>query len=131
MRLSHWVLGLAVIAVCGVGTVWLLTPGEADRLREKNEALAHEKAELQRAIERLTAQTRLADVYVLEQSLEADGVTSTLQFVEWDFLGHTGEYLRTGQPLDLHASISQDEWGLYQRGMRSAASTWDSNVEVS
>jgi SAM-dependent methyltransferase len=51
-----------------------------------------------------------------------------LQFVEWDFLSRTGEFLRTGKPLDLHAAISPDEWGLYQRGMRSASSTWAPEV---
>jgi SAM-dependent methyltransferase len=51
-----------------------------------------------------------------------------LQFVEWDFIAHTGEYIRTGKPIDLHTSISQDEWGLYQRGMRSASSTWAPEV---
>jgi SAM-dependent methyltransferase len=51
-----------------------------------------------------------------------------LQFVEWDFIAHTGEYLRTGKPIDLHRSISQQEWGLYQRGMRSASSTWAPEV---
>ncbi|HEV8578430.1 MAG TPA: methyltransferase [Thermoanaerobaculia bacterium] len=51
-----------------------------------------------------------------------------LQFVEWDFIAHTGEYLRTGKPIDLHTSISQEEWGLYQRGMRSSSSTWAPEV---
>jgi SAM-dependent methyltransferase len=51
-----------------------------------------------------------------------------LQLLEWDFISHLGDYVRTGKPLDLHASISREEWGLYQRGMRSAASTWAPEV---
>jgi SAM-dependent methyltransferase len=51
-----------------------------------------------------------------------------LQLLEWDFIAHTGEYVRTGKPIDLHTSISQEEWGLYQRGMRSVASTWEREV---
>jgi 2-polyprenyl-3-methyl-5-hydroxy-6-metoxy-1,4-benzoquinol methylase len=51
-----------------------------------------------------------------------------LQFAEWDFLAHTGEFLRTGEPIDLHASISAADWGLYQRGMRSVSSTWAPEV---
>jgi len=51
-----------------------------------------------------------------------------LQFVEWDFIAHTGEYLRTGKPIDLHTSISREEWGLYQRGMRSFSATWAPEV---
>jgi hypothetical protein len=100
VRLAHWVFGLAVIAACGVGTVWLLTPGEADRLREKNEALARQKFELQQAIERLTAQTRLADVYVLDQSPGRSRPTTTLQFVEWD---------RQGRPLPARCFTVEDD----------------------
>lgn len=51
-----------------------------------------------------------------------------LQFVEWDFIAHTGEYIRSGRPIDLHTSISSEEWGLYQRGMRSVSSTWAPEV---
>ena len=100
MRATHWVFGLAVIGVCSVGTVWLLKPSAADRLREKNEALALEKAELQRAIERLTAQTRLADVFVLEQTVDPERTTTTLQFVEWD---------RQGRPLPARSFVIEDD----------------------
>ena len=51
-----------------------------------------------------------------------------LQFVEWDLIAHTGEYVRTGKPIDLHASMSQERWDLYQRGMRSASSVWAPEV---
>lgn len=100
MRLSHWVFGLIVIAACGVGTVWLLTPGEADRLREQNEKLAHERAELQRAVERLTAQTRLADVFVLDQVIQDGRPATTIQFVEWD---------RDGRPLPARNFVVKDD----------------------
>jgi SAM-dependent methyltransferase len=44
------------------------------------------------------------------------------RFVEWEAIGHCEEYVRTGKPIDVHRSISGDEqWGLYQRGMRSLA----------
>lgn len=32
---------------------------------------------------------------------------------------HCEEYVRTGQPLRLHETMTDDEWGIYQRGMRS------------
>src|SRR5690606_7434529 len=32
-----------------------------------------------------------------------------------------GAFLDTGEPLDFHATMSTDEWALYQRGMRSLA----------
>jgi ubiquinone/menaquinone biosynthesis C-methylase UbiE len=41
-------------------------------------------------------------------------------FLEWKWIEHAEEYVRTGQPLDLHSQLTDEEWGLYQRGMRSA-----------
>jgi 2-polyprenyl-3-methyl-5-hydroxy-6-metoxy-1,4-benzoquinol methylase len=41
-----------------------------------------------------------------------------LQLLEWNWLGKLGEYVRNGQPLDLHRSFSATEWELYQEGMR-------------
>lgn len=36
-------------------------------------------------------------------------------------LEHYEDYLRTGKPLQLHESMSKEQWGLYQRGQRSHA----------
>jgi SAM-dependent methyltransferase len=47
-----------------------------------------------------------------------------LLFLEWDFIARTGDFLRTGKPLDFHASLTPEEWGIYQRGMRATVSTW-------
>ncbi|HSS79252.1 MAG TPA: class I SAM-dependent methyltransferase [Thermoanaerobaculia bacterium] len=47
-----------------------------------------------------------------------------LLFLEWDFLSRTGDFLNTGRPLDFHASLTPEEWGIYQRGMRATVSTW-------
>ena len=44
-----------------------------------------------------------------------------LQFHEWDWLERAEDYVRTGEPLELHASISAEEWPIYQRGMRALA----------
>jgi SAM-dependent methyltransferase len=51
-----------------------------------------------------------------------------MQFFEWDSFEHLAEFMRTGKPLDLHASLSGDDWGLYQRGMRATSSTWAPEV---
>lgn len=46
------------------------------------------------------------------------------RFMEWDFIAHYDEFVRTGRPLDVHETIKSDEdWNLYQRGMRSLAAT--------
>ncbi len=41
--------------------------------------------------------------------------------VEWDWIARLGEFVVTGEPLDFHAAMTGDEWGLYQRGMRALA----------
>jgi SAM-dependent methyltransferase len=44
-----------------------------------------------------------------------------LRFLEWDIIAATESYVRTGQSLDVHDRIGDDQWGVYQRGMRSLA----------
>lgn len=50
------------------------------------------------------------------------------QFLEWDYIGRLGDYVRTGETLDIHATLSPEQWGSYQRGMRAAASSWAPEV---
>jgi hypothetical protein len=38
---------------------------------------------------------------------------------EW--MERTEEYVRSGEPFELHATLPSDEWPLYQRGMRAMA----------
>jgi SAM-dependent methyltransferase len=45
-----------------------------------------------------------------------------LQFAEWDWMGRSEEYVRTGEPIELHDTIEPDQWPAYQRGMRAMAS---------
>ena len=51
-----------------------------------------------------------------------------LLFLEWDFIARTGDYVRTGRPLDFHAALTPEEWGIYQRGIRATVSTWAPEV---
>jgi SAM-dependent methyltransferase len=44
-----------------------------------------------------------------------------LQFLEWDWLESAEDYVRTGEPLELHAMTDEGQWDLYQRGMRAMA----------
>jgi 2-polyprenyl-3-methyl-5-hydroxy-6-metoxy-1,4-benzoquinol methylase len=66
--------------------------------------------------------------YVLPKSLRAwvlkDGKHSfrgqiLLHFLEWKWWEHCEEYVRTGRPLQVHRTMTEEEWGVYQRGMRS------------
>lgn len=42
-----------------------------------------------------------------------------LHELEWKWWEHCEEYVRTGQPLCVHQTMTDEEWGIYQRGMRS------------
>ncbi len=46
-----------------------------------------------------------------------------LQFEEWEWMERSEEYVRTGQPMQLHDTLAADQWPLYQAGMRAVAST--------
>jgi len=40
------------------------------------------------------------------------------QLSEWNWVGKMEDYVRTGEPLDLHSVINETEWANYQQGMR-------------
>ena len=44
-----------------------------------------------------------------------------LQFLEWDWLERSEDYVRTGEPMELHEVLSPGGWDAYQRGMRALA----------
>jgi ubiquinone/menaquinone biosynthesis C-methylase UbiE len=41
------------------------------------------------------------------------------EFIEWTLVEHFEDFVRTGQPLDIHRRVSEEEWGIYQRAMRA------------
>lgn len=41
------------------------------------------------------------------------------EFIEWTLVEHFEAFVRTGQPLDIHRSVSDEDWRLYQRAMRA------------
>ena len=43
------------------------------------------------------------------------------EFIEWQFVERVEEYVRTGQPLDMHLSGMDGHWDLYQKAMRTLA----------
>ncbi len=66
--------------------------------------------------------------YALRRSLRAwvlkDGKYSfrdqiLLHYLEWKWWEHCEEYVQTGKPLSVHRNMTDEEWGIYQRGMRS------------
>jgi SAM-dependent methyltransferase len=44
-----------------------------------------------------------------------------LQFLEWEWMERSEDYVRSGQPFELHETLPADEWSTYQRGMRAMA----------
>lgn len=44
-----------------------------------------------------------------------------MQDLDARFMEHAEEYLQSGQPVDIHHMMSEDDWRLYQRGMRAGA----------
>lgn len=53
----------------------------------------------------------------------ADKVAFSL--LEWDWLERSEDFVRTGEPLDIHdTNTSTEDWNLYQRGMRSMANAF-------
>ncbi len=43
------------------------------------------------------------------------------RFTEWPWIAGLDRFLASGRPLDIHAAMSPEQWGAYQRGMRSLA----------
>lgn len=66
--------------------------------------------------------TPMARRWLLDTSARSVRDTVLMKFLEWRWLEGLEEFVRSGQPLDVHATMTTDDWGLYQRGMRSQAS---------
>jgi SAM-dependent methyltransferase len=65
--------------------------------------------------------TPLSRKWLLSDSEHSLADKLLLQFHEWDWMERSEDYVRTGQPLELHEVIEDDQWDAYQRGMRSLA----------
>jgi SAM-dependent methyltransferase len=50
------------------------------------------------------------------------------EFIEWTLVERMEDYLRNGQPIEIHAAESDDQWALYQRAMRAIAALGASEV---
>jgi SAM-dependent methyltransferase len=65
--------------------------------------------------------TPLSRKWLLQDAPKSLHDSMLMRLVEWDFIGHMEEVVRTGEPLDIHRHMSDEEWKLYQRSMRSSA----------
>lgn len=44
-----------------------------------------------------------------------------LQYLHWDWLEHSEEFVRSGKPVAIHEALDDEGWGVYQRGVREFA----------
>jgi SAM-dependent methyltransferase len=65
--------------------------------------------------------TRMCRKWLLADSPVSLRDAILYQAVEWGWLAKLDEFVCTGRPLDFHATMSREEWALYQRGMRALA----------
>ena len=65
--------------------------------------------------------TPLSRKWLLKDAYPSLAAKLELQFLEWDWMGASEEYVRTGRPLEVHSLEDKENWRLYQRGMRSIA----------
>lgn len=68
------------------------------------------------------ALTPVSRKWLLRDSPHSLADKMLMQFVEWDWIARSEEYVRTGEPFELHSVLDRDEWDIYQRGMRAMAS---------
>jgi SAM-dependent methyltransferase len=50
------------------------------------------------------------------------------EFVEWQLVEGFEDYVRTGEPLEMHDFANPDQWGLYQRAMRALSGLASSEI---
>lgn len=65
--------------------------------------------------------TRRVEKWLLARSPRSVRDKLLFQRVEWDLLAKLEDFVRTGRGLDLHATLGQEGWTLYQDAMRALA----------
>lgn len=67
--------------------------------------------------------TPLSRKWMLQDSAASLYDKMMFQFTEWELVEHYEEYLRSGTPFNMHQAFDEQQWDLYQKGMRAVAST--------
>jgi predicted O-methyltransferase YrrM len=70
------------------------------------------------------ALTPVARKWLLRDSPNSLVDKMLFQFYEWEYMERSEDYVRTGEPLELHSMTDEEEWDSYQRGMRSVANAF-------
>jgi predicted O-methyltransferase YrrM len=67
------------------------------------------------------ALTPVSRKWLLRESRHSIADKLLFQFFEWDLLERAEDYVRTGEPVEIHSMSDDEQWDLYQRGMRAMA----------
>ena len=67
---------------------------------------------------RLTKTTRK---WLLKDSTTSLHDNTVFRFLEWQAIERLEDFIRSGEHLDVHDHITDEQWAIYQRGMRSIA----------
>lgn len=67
------------------------------------------------------ALTAMARKWLVKDSSQSLHDATMLRFMDWEWLRELEHYITSGQPVDIHGTMSPENWGIYQRGMRSIA----------
>jgi SAM-dependent methyltransferase len=67
------------------------------------------------------ALTPVSRKWLLQDSPHCVADKLLLQFHEWGWMERAEDYVRSGDPIELHSTMDVDQWDLYQRGMRAMA----------
>jgi len=67
--------------------------------------------------------TAVSRKWLVSDSKSSLGDKLLFQFLEWDLMERAEDYVRTGEPLEIHSAggLGEADWDLYQRGMLSMA----------
>jgi 2-polyprenyl-3-methyl-5-hydroxy-6-metoxy-1,4-benzoquinol methylase len=69
--------------------------------------------------------TKAARTYLLAGGSSSVRDMVLMKYLEWEWIEGLEDFVRTGEPLDVHGAMTPDDWGLYQRGMRAQAGLLD------
>lgn len=72
--------------------------------------------------------TRLSRTWLLRDAPHSLYDLMLYEALEYQWLTQLDRFVRDGEPLDFHATMTNDEWRLYQRGMRALASIAASEI---
>ena len=96
--------------------------GSDGRATEKLMNLLVGMRHLRRSKDGVYRLTKVARTWLLEGGSRSMRDMVLMKFLEWEWIEGLEEFVRTGEPLDVHARMDADDWRLYQRGMRAQAS---------